>query len=331
MDQVYQRPTTSRFIPARRISGSIPRPGRRPLAAGPAPGSSVTSSDPVGLADPGHQLGLQEPQLGGPGGVATRPPPAPRAAANADWAWPRPGAGRRCRPSRRRPSRWRPPRRSPSRRSRRSTLSRTGLGSGSRLGRERLPRHRPRLSRSARVHRAVARSAAPGRARRRAAAAPAVVSRVWADPSESTSARLRSGSSSENTSSSSSSGGVPAAAVTTWWAARRSASASVRCSPCEAWVRAAIPSMRQLHVVAVGTDQADPPAELVGSGRGQRGGQAAGRARRSGRSTVISAAAAGQATVAGHQLGPQLRRAGPRGPGSAPHRRRPAWRSTRRG
>ena len=71
--------------------------------------------------------------------------------------------------------------------------------------------------------------------RRPGGSAPAVVSNVCPGGRFSTSAAARCASSSLKTSSSNSTGAAPASSRTTRWPASRSASASVRCSPCDAW------------------------------------------------------------------------------------------------
>ncbi len=70
---------------------------------------------------------------------------------------------------------------------------------------------------------------------------PAVVSTTWPGGRWRRSAVQRVGSSSLSTSSSTSTGALPAFSATIRWAPRRRARASVRCSPCEAWVRAGMP------------------------------------------------------------------------------------------
>ena len=55
---------------------------------------------------------------------------------------------------------------------------------------------------------------------------------------------------------------MPVSSCTTSWPASRSASASVRCSPCDAWVRASSPSIVKLPLVAVRPDQRDAAIDL---------------------------------------------------------------------
>ena len=101
------------------------------------------------------------------------------------------------------------------------------------------------------------------------------------------SAAARSASSSLNTSSSSSTGRrADDLGARRRWPARRSASASVRCSPCDACVRAVEAVEREAPLVAVRTDERDAP---VDSSR-RRGARARRAARRSSVVRVVGVA-----------------------------------------
>ena len=251
---------------------------------------AVTSVEPVVARIRATQLGLEEPQLGRPGRVATRPPPGcPGAAIGA--ARGRPAAARRCRPSRRTTTAVVPSRRRPSPARAGRALSLSGRGSGA--------RRRGAVARASGSHvgAALGRSGRqPGRtvpwstcSTRSGTACSGQrpgggQQRLGRPQGGRAGPRLRSGSSSENTSSSSSTGGLPASRPTTSWAARRRASASDRCSPWEAWVRAGRPPMASSRSSRCGPTRLTPRRRSSGRAVDQRRGRGPDPARPSGRS-----------------------------------------------
>src|SRR6266540_5418893 len=113
------------------------------------------------------------------------------------------------------------------------------------------PRHAASSTRPSRTRNRRSGSIAPG-------TADAVVIRVWPAGSSATSASPRAGSSSLKTSSRSNTGSVPTTSAHTRWPASRSPSAIVRCSPCDAWVRASRPARRSRHSSRWGPTRVTP-------------------------------------------------------------------------
>ena len=118
---------------------------------------------------------------------------------------------------------------------------RTGRRAGRRRHGRRGPSARAVRPRSRRRHAVDDPQRRSGRGRRRQP--PAVVMTIWPAGRCERAAPPAGGRARTSTSSSTSTGVEPVRSATRRWAPRRRARASVRCSPCEAWVRAGSPSM----------------------------------------------------------------------------------------
>ena len=327
------------------------------------------------LRQAGHELGLEEPHVGGQRGVVAQ---RPRATSRRSR---RAGCGPPSTRPPHQPSARTPPRRPPATGRRdgpgtRSIVSPSRTGAGGPPGRGRHATEQvnhtasPRIgaARSARagVRRLGGRAqrgdaGLTGAARRRPGGAPRRAGRPAAAPRPWSAASGRRGGwpaarrsgrdrARENTSSSSSTGGESTAAVTTWCTASRSASASVRCSPWLACVRAGAPPIDSATSSRCGPTVDTP--RRTSSDRAAASAAARPEPSAASRSTAPPGAPAGTGAAVAPPTpsrtrprrwpagGPGRRRsrrasgasgrAGRHGPRPGPRRRRPACRPRRR-